>query len=116
MEQIQESTEALLQTIRRSSAFNRYETCRKQLEAYPEKLSQMNNFRRKVYEMQNADEVWDRIEEMNRLFEERERVRQDPLIAAFLDAELELCRMLQTICTEIMSIADLSLDEMENSL
>ena len=113
MEQIRECMDQLLKALQESDVYRKYEESRKELVKYPQYLQQMNEFRRKNYLVQDAPHILT-MEEQDELFEERTRVRSNPMIARYLDAELDLCRTLQRMCLEIINLADLGIEAFED--
>ncbi len=112
MKQIEECKNQLLLAIRESSACKEFERYREALSADPGKLAAVNAFREKVYRYQLDPEAFGGDEAARELFEERLRIRTDAEIAGFLNTELELCRLLQRLCTEILNVTDMSLDSL----
>ena len=60
----------------------------------------------KVY---NRDELFRGTEQLNR---ESRELRRDPLVNAFLDAELALCKLMQKICRTLTEGIDLDIPEL----
>ena len=62
----------------------------------------IDRFRQENFELQNsvqADELFDRTDEFSRRLE---KFRKNPLVDAFLNAELDFCRMIQEINGKIV--------------
>ena len=62
----------------------------------------IDRFRQENFELQNSvqsDELFDRTDEFSRRLEE---FRKNPLVDAFLNAELDFCRMIQEINGKIV--------------
>lgn len=81
--------------IRETDIYQEYLRCREILKKQPELYAQVNEYRRKNFDIQNeseGSELFDRMEAFEREYRE---FREDPLVDDFLRAELALCRMLQ---------------------
>ena len=102
--------EKLLEAIRDSAPSKRFETISKRLEGNDELRERIDRFRERTYQVSNTEDPANMLDEMKILFEERRKVRENSLVAEYLSAELELCRMLQHICRDVMSVTDLQLD------
>ena len=109
MGKITDQKNVLIDTIRDGKIYNRYESARKALIPYPDKKAQADGIRRQAYLLTSSENRED-PEQIRLLLEERSRLQADPLIAEYLNAERDLCRMLQRICMEILNVADLELD------
>ena len=116
MDRLEEHKRELLEDIRRSPQMVRFEAARTSLQGMTEKKEQIDQFRRKVYQAQNSTEPFDRLDEMRNLYREREQLHKDPQIAEFLNAELELCRLLQEICNGILGLADVEIEAFEHDI
>lgn len=104
----------LIAAIRDGKIFARYEKARKAIGEYPEKKALADGFREQSYLM--AVEHRDGSEEIRLLLEKRSELTADPVIAEYLAAELDLCRMLQRISMQILNVADLELDSFSESI
>lgn len=69
---------------------------------YPDLKRQVDEFRHENFLMQRSgesDELFDKMDEFSRRYEE---FRENPMVEAFLGAELDFCRMIQGINQEIV--------------
>ena len=107
---VNECMEKLLDAIRTGNTFRRFEEISRRLEGQVDLKERIDSFREKAYQVSNKVDTDDMLDEMRVLFEERRKIRENSLAAEYLSAELELCRMLQHICLEVMSIIDLQID------
>ena len=115
MDQVREYMDNLLKALEESELFRVYENSRKELMQHPQYAQQMNEFRKKNYLLQASPHVLTK-EEQGEMFAERAKLRSNPLIARYLDSELDLCRTLQRICLEIINLADLGIEPFEDSI
>lgn len=92
---VMEAARQLAGIIRETDIYQEYLRCREILKKQPELYAQVNEYRRKNFDIQNeseGSELFDRMEAFEREYRE---FRENPLVDDFLRAELALCRMLQ---------------------
>ena len=116
MEQLRRHKEELLEDIRNSAQMIRFEAARISLQGKAEKKEQIDQFRRRVFLAQNSTEPFDLLDEMQVLYRQREQLHKDPLIAEYLNSELELCRLLQEVCNNILQLADVEIETFEHDI
>ncbi len=97
MSQIEEALDGLMQAIKSSREFNRYQRAKGQLKLFPELEQEVMEFCRKNYELQNSQGTVDLYEETDRMEQEYCEFRKNPLVAEYLASELALCRIVQQI-------------------
>ena len=114
--QLEECTEQLLDAVRNSEAYLNFEHMKKEIAGHPELRAELDEFRRKVYLMQNSSEAYNLMDELADLHKEKERLYLNPLIGEYLNAELHVCRMLQKISMKVLSVADLEIESFELSI
>ena len=94
---------------KRTKEFEKY---RDLLKENPELMDRVNTFRGNNFRLQNEanrDELFRGTEQLNR---ESRELRRDPLVNAFLDAELTLCKLMQKICRTLTEGIDLDIPEL----
>ena len=106
----------LLDEIRGSETYIRFMKASALMDEKPEKKAKADAFRSWAYELSNSEDPLEPPSRMQALAEERLRVRQDPLCAEYLDSEMALCRMLQSICLSVISVIDLQIEPFENKI
>ena len=111
MTRIREKTAELLDAIRESDEFIRYEAAKRRIEGCTQEKQTVDAFRLKAYQVSNMTKPEDMESEMKALAVERARVRKDPVVANYLSSEMELCRLLQEVCGEVLSVTDLQIDD-----
>ncbi len=114
MDRVEQCTQELMEAIRSSEEYLDFEEKKKVIAAHPELRSQIDEFRRKVYLLQNSDASMDLLEDMGRMFRERERVYKNVLVGDYLKAELRICRILQKISMEVLNVTDVEIDGFED--
>lgn len=96
-EQLDKASREYIRAIKDTAIYKNYRTQLERIKQYPELYRQVNDFRRRNYEIQNTsqvDELFDKIDAFER---EYEKFRENPIVDEFLRAELGLCRMMQKI-------------------
>ena len=83
--------------IKGSEEFREYKAGLERIQAEPDLYDKVNEFRKKNYMLQNAEDSEDYIERLEELDREFEDVRAIPMGDDFLAAELGFCRMMQEI-------------------
>ena len=94
-EAIKEQAEKLIQVILESDVYQSYKIQKEKIANMPELKSQIDEYRRKRFELQNIDDeslLFDKMEEFDRQYQKFE---EDPIVEAFLAAELDFCRDMQ---------------------
>ena len=83
--------------IKGSEEFRKYKAGLERIQAEPDLYDKVNEFRKKNYMLQNAEDREDYIERLEELDREFEDVRAIPMVDDFLAAELGFCRMMPEI-------------------
>lgn len=100
---IQEFTERLKMT----REYKLYEDSREKVGLYPGLQEQINEYRRKNYMLQKSEEdLFDKIDAFEKEYEE---FRSNPVVEAYLDAEVAVCRMIREIYAQIASAIELDI-------
>ena len=113
---IRECLDRLILAVRESDEYARYEAAKRRIEGCVEEKAAVDEFRRKAYLLSNYTQSDELAEEMKLLVQERIKVRRDPVVAQYLTTEMEFCRLLQSICGEVLSITDLQIDDFIDSI
>lgn len=114
MDRIKECEDALLQALRSSAVIERFEKAKAAVRDDAGRHETIDSFRGSVLKLQSAPAGADMLSEMKELHRMREQVRQDPLVAEYLDAELSVCRLLQEVCRNVMNVTDLEIDTLKD--
>lgn len=107
MLQVKNELEQLITAIRNSDIALRYEEIRKKVEQDAELARQINEFRKRNFEMQTQTYPEHLMEKSDSFTQEYACFRENPLVREFLEAELAYCRMLQEVTTEIVGVVSL---------
>ncbi len=111
---IEKCKRELLEAIRDSEEYREFEKNKRKLASYPELRAQVDDFRKRIYLLQNSDESVDVMDEMNRMFRERSELYKNSLAAGYLLSELSICRILQQIAMEVLTVTDIEIDGFED--
>ena len=95
MSRVETALEELIAAVIASEEYREYDRQKQIMKEQPELKAQIDRFRQENFELQNsvqADEFSRRLGEF----------RKNPLVDAFLNAELDFCRMIQEINGKIV--------------
>lgn len=99
MRDVEEEMLRYIDAIKATEEYQEYEHQKERVRQYPELKAQIDEYRRRNFEMQmSGDNVFERIE---RFEQEYAGFRENPVVADFLAAELAFCRMMQELNIEI---------------
>lgn len=113
-DRIEKCTRDLLEALRECDEYKRFEENKLRMKEHPELRKKMDEFRKKVYLIQNSNTPIDMLEEMSKLFKERQMIYKEPLVAEYMEAELHMCRILQKISMEIMGVSQIELEAFDD--
>ncbi|MBQ9136932.1 MAG: YlbF family regulator [Lachnospiraceae bacterium] len=106
MTELDNAIENLIVTIKDTDKYKRYKREKDKVNLFPELKTQIDIFRARNFELQNMtgdEDLFYKIEEFER---EYEKFRENPLVADFLAAELDLCRMMQDVNARLAEALD----------
>lgn len=106
MEKIDAQVEALAQCIKDSQTYRNYRIQVEKIEKQPGLLEQINEFRRKNFELQSVEPSENMLDKIDAFNKEYESFRESPLVSDFLQAELDLCRLMQRIQVRLTEAID----------
>lgn len=96
MSQIEDVMDGLMTAIRNSEEFIRYQAI-KEGTWLSKTESQITEFRKKNYLLQNSQGTVDLYEETDRMENEYREFRKNPMVSEYLAAENALCKIVQQI-------------------
>lgn len=102
MSRVDTALNELIEAIIDSPEYQEYDRQASVMRRNPELKRQIDEFRHENYELQRSakpDELFDKLDEFSQRYEE---FRKNPMVEAFLSAELDFCRMIQEINQEIV--------------
>lgn len=104
--QIEEATKKFAAYIQESDTYKEYFYQREKLKKQPELYDKVNEFRQRNFEIQNESDSEDLFDKMEAFDREYAKLRDHPMVNAFLQAELAFCRMMQDINTLLTAEID----------
>ena len=115
-ERVEACKEALMDAIRESEEYRKYEESKAEVAGHPQLRRQIDEYRRDVYLLQNSSQANDVSEEMRHMLQRRQELCRNEVICRYLTRELRMCRMLQSISMDVMSVTNLELDDFEDAI
>ncbi len=106
MERINKATEDLIKAIRESDSYKNYEVQKEKVKRVPDLKRKIDEFRQQNFMLQNnveAEQLFDQVDVFGREYEDFTEI---PLVNDFLEAELDLCRLLQEVNLRITESID----------
>lgn len=100
------SIELLVGTIKNTREYRDYEYQKEKVKRFPELKAQIDDFRRRNYELQNYSQSDNLMEDVESLQREYEEFMEKPLVSDFLQAELSFCRFMQDVNLHITEALD----------
>ena len=95
MNNVDNAVTLLISSVKESVVYKEYRKQLSEVNQYPDLKRQIDEFRTRNFQMQNSSEVaFDKLEKFEKEYED---LRENPLVANFLAAELAFCRMMQEV-------------------
>ena len=114
MSQIEDAMDGLMTAIRNSEEFIRYQAIKEKVHGFPKLESQITEFRKKNYEIQNNEMLDNPYDEVNNLFMEYDSIVHDTIVNDFIRAEQKLVMMMKLVYEQIAD--DLDFDIIEEDI
>ncbi len=111
MNRVEQCTQDLIESIQETEEYQRYQKLRELIEQDPELRRKLNEFRRRVYQVQTSGEILDHYSEQERLGKDASEFRKNELVDEYLKVELHICRLIQNMSFQIADAIDLDLDD-----
>ncbi len=106
MKELELATALFRDALHETKVYQEYLDAKEALKQDKERWETLQQYRKKRYEIQQlagGDELYERMESF---VLEEQQYRMNPQVAAFLDAELALCRMMQEIFFSMVDSLD----------
>ncbi len=115
-EHFKDETINFVEKMKKTQSYIDYLNYKTFLENQPELLSQVNEFRKKSFEIQAGHKYgyFNAYENLLRLNEEYEDLLSEPIVKSFLNAELEVSKMINEVLNTFASEIDMDLDFLTN--
>ena len=99
MDEITERVYALTEAMKENRDYQRYLFLEAELQKNRELKKQVDEFRLRKYYLQESDvDLYEAVDEVDREFQELQKI---PVVNAYLDAELSVCKMIQRVLETI---------------
>lgn len=106
MSEVDKQVNELIEAIRVSKTFLEYEKQKNNLKQEPELKNQVDEYRAKNFELQTMEDDGHLAERIEAFANQYAYLSEQPKVRAFLDAELALCRLLQSITDNVVDSID----------
>lgn len=98
------ATENLIAAVLDTEEYKAYSAELKKVKQFPEVKALIDYFRKRNFELQTGAEIdFTKLDEFER---EYQAIRENPMVADFLAAELELCKLMQRIHSRLIAALD----------
>lgn len=104
MRNMEDAVLIYIDAIKASEEYQKYVSVKERVKQYPELKSQIDEYRRRNFELQTSEHT--AFEEMEQFEREYAGFRENPLVADYLAAELDFCRMMQGINIRVTQAID----------
>lgn len=101
METIEMSIQQLVGAIKKSPEYKTYKARETELDRHPELWERVDRFCARNFHLQNNTEPAAMFEELDKMHRESQELRKIPEVNAYLQAELNLCKLLQSISLDL---------------
>ena len=99
MDEITERVYALTEAMKENRDYQRYLFLEAELQKNRELKKQVDEFRLRNYYLQESEvDLYEAVDEVDREFQELQKI---PVVNAYLDAELSVCKMIQRVLETI---------------
>ncbi len=99
--ELQEEIGIFAKKIKETNIYHNYLVQTERVKKKPELKIKIDEFRLKNFELQSTTDSDELFDKTDSLLAEYENFRADPMVDAFLTAELEFCRMMQKVYQSI---------------
>lgn len=106
MKELELATALFRDALHETKVYQEYLRAKNELKQDKERWETLQQYRKKRYEIQQLAGGEELYERMETFVLEEQQYRMNPKVAAFLDAELALCRMMQEIFLSMVDSLD----------
>lgn len=111
MDRIQMNVDSLIGAIKDGEAYLRYAKCEEKLKEQPELRSKIDEFRAAVFHFNNDDSSEGLFEKIDQFERDYQDFRMNPVVNEFLEAELDVCKLVQRVVKRIQTNIDIKVPE-----
>ena len=107
--EMKKALEHFLDDFQESAAFKDYKYQQKRIKKIPGMIQRINEYRARRFEFQKytGEDLFEKIDEFQR---EYQQFKEEPLVREYLQAELEICRLVQEINMAIDELVDIDME------
>ena len=107
--EMKKALQQFLDELQESAAFKDYKYQQKRIKKIPGMIQRINEYRAKRFEFQKytGEDLFEKIDEFQRDFQQ---FKEEPLVREYLQAELEICRLVQEINSAIDELVDIDME------
>ena len=95
MNNLDKATDAFVAVLLETEEYQNYARELARVKQYPELKAQIDDFRKRNYEMQASGNI--DFAGIDRFEAEYQTIRENPMVADFLAAEVDFCKMMQEV-------------------
>lgn len=106
MNEIDQEIEILIKAVKKSNTYKEYDKQKNLLKQDAELKKQVDAYRLENFRLQNSQDDGHLAERMDAFLDKYSDFVEIPLVADFLDAEYNLCSMLQELTSRVVSCLD----------
>lgn len=111
MDRIQMCVDSLIEAVREGETYQRYLNCEEKLKVQPELREQIDEFRAAVFHLNNEESSGDLYEKIDQFEKKYQDFRKNPVVNEYLEAELDMCKLMQRISSRIQSGVDIQVPQ-----
>ena len=98
------AVQGFVDAIKATEEYQDYSNEKNKVKQFPELKAQLDEYRRRSYELQSRDDA--EFEKMEQLEKEYSVLRENQLVEDFLAAELAFCRLMQAVNLRVTDSLD----------
>lgn len=102
MSEIEGEIGILINAVKQSKTYQEYDRQKKLLKANPELKARVDEYRMENFKLQNSNDDPRIAEKMEAFADKYADFIELPQVSAFLDAEVNLCRMMQELTSRVV--------------
>ena len=103
MSEIDDEVKSLIEAVMKSKTYMEYDRQRNLLNENPELKQQVNTYRQEIFALQNDKNDSNIERRMDEFADRYADFLEDTRVSAFLDAENNLCKMMQELTDKVVS-------------
>lgn len=111
MDRVQMSIDSLIGAIKEGNEYQRYMQCEEKLQEQPELRGKIDEFRAAVFRFNNDERNGDLFEQIDQFERNYREFRKNPVVNEYLEAELDVCKLLQRVADRIQTSVDIKIPQ-----